>query len=261
MCRKSDERNRSVKATFRILPVLLGCLMTSIGTPVRSQTDGERVQLIMSGLPPHGSTSYQAIKKRAGKATGQALPLTRSEMWSVPKASAEAVRTAAQAHGSEVHKLGSDWNRLFSPAPADLQLNPQQKAMVDQIMAAKATQRVNLMLAPAPSKVEYALTAEAANKKAASVILLSLGEDKTLAVARRSVDIRSDMCVWRGTVEGTGMPVTIMWWPQGKMTASVQQEGRLYSIRHLGGEIHAVIEMAEERMPDDHPAGRRMEGR
>ena len=219
------------------------------------------MQLIMSGLPPHGSAGYHAIKKRAGKATGQALPLTKSEMWSVPKASAEAVRTTAQAQGSEVHELGHDWNCLFRPAPADLQLNPQQKVMVDQILAAKATQRVYLVVVPAPSKVEYALTAEAANKKAAPVIFLNLGEGKTLAVARRSVDMRGDMCVWRGTVEGTGMPVTIMWWPQGKMTASVQQEGHLYSIRHLGGEVHAVIEMAEERMPDDHSPGRQMEGR
>ena len=250
-----------MKTTFRILAALLGCLITCIGTPARSQTDGQRVQLIMSGLPPHGSAGYQAIKKRAGKTTGQALPLTKSEMWSVPKASADAVRSAAQAQGSEVHELGDDWNRLFKSAPADLQLNPQQKAMVQQILAAKATQRVHLVQAPAPSKVEYALTAEAANKNAAPVVFLNLGEDKTLAVARGSIDMRSDMCVWRGTVEGTGMPVTIMWWPQGKMTASVQQGGHLYSIRHLGGEVHAVIEMAEERMPDEHPPGRQMQAR
>jgi hypothetical protein len=243
------------------LAVLLGGLLISVGTPARAQTGGERVRLIMSRLPPQGSPDYQAIKRRAGKATGQALPLTKSEMWSVPKASAEAVRTAAAAHGLEVQELGGDWNRLFSPAPANLKLSAQQKAMVDQILAAKATQGVRFVLAPAPSMVEYALTAEAASKKAASAVVLTLGEGKALAVVRRSVDLRSDMCVWRGAVEGTGMPVTIMWWPQGKMTASVQHEGHLYSIRHLGGEVHAVIEMAEERMPDDHQPGQQMERR
>ena len=250
-----------MNTTLRVWAVLLGGLVIIVGTPARSQNEGERVRLIMSRLPPQGSPSYQAIKKRAGKATGQALPLTKSEMWSVPKASAEAVRTAAAAHGLEVHELGRDWNRLFSPAPADLQLNPQQKAMVDQILAAKATQGVRLVVAPAPSMVEYALTAEAANKKAAPVIVLNLGGEKALAVARRSVDMRGDMCVWRGAVEGTDLPVTIMWWPQGKITASVQHEGHLYSIRHLGGDVHAIIDMAEERMPDDHSPGQQMQGR
>jgi hypothetical protein len=32
----------------------------------------------------------------------------------------------------------------------------------------------------------------------------------------------------------------------------VQHQGRLYSIRHLGGEMHAVIAMSDERMPKEH---------
>ena len=176
-------------------------------------------------------------------------------MWSVPKASAEAARAAAVAHGLDVHELGGDWNRLFTPAPADLKLSAQQKAMVDQILAAKATQGVRFVLASAPSMVEYALTAEAANKKAAPSIVLMLGGEKALAVVRRSVDMRSDMCVWRGAVEGTACRSRSCG-AAGEDDASVQHEGHLYSIRHLGGEVHAVIEMAEERMPGDHPPGR-----
>jgi hypothetical protein len=45
------------------------------------------------------------------------------------------------------------------------------------------------------------------------------------------------------------------------MTGSVQHEGHLYSIRHLGGEVHAIIEMSEERMPDDHPPAPQMQKR
>ena len=43
-----------------------------------------------------------------------------------------------------------------------------------------------------------------------------------------------------------------MWWPDGKMAGSVQHEGRLYSIRHLGGEMHAVVEMSDAKMPQEH---------
>ena len=51
---------------------------------------------------------------------------------------------------------------------------------------------------------------------------------------------------------GTGAPATLMWWPGGKMTGTVQHEGRIYSIRHMGGEMHAVVEMGEDRMPQEH---------
>jgi hypothetical protein len=73
-----------------------------------------------------------------------------------------------------------------------------------------------------------------------------------LTVVRTSVDIRKNMCVWRGAVEGTDAPATIMWWPGGKMAGTLQHEGRIYSIRHMGGEMHAVVEMDEDRMPQEH---------
>jgi len=240
---------------------MLGCLVIIVGVDARSQTDGERVRLIMSNLPPPGSATYQAIKKRAGKATGQVLPLTKSEMWSVPKESVEAVRKAAATHGLDVHELGRDWNHLFHLAPADIKLNTQQKVMVDQVLAAKAAQGIRLVVASAPSTIEYALTVEAASKRSVSRIILALSGEKALTITRRSVDLRSDMCVWRGAVEGADSPATIMWWPHGKIAGSVQHQGRLYSIRHLGGEVHAIIEMSEERMPDDHPPTPQMQKR
>ena len=36
------------------------------------------------------------------------------------------------------------------------------------------------------------------------------------------------------------------------MTGTVQHEGKIYSIRHLGGETLAVVEMGEDRMPQEH---------
>jgi hypothetical protein len=43
-----------------------------------------------------------------------------------------------------------------------------------------------------------------------------------------------------------------MWWANGKMTGTVQGQGRPKSIRHLGGRLYAVVEMGEERMPHEH---------
>jgi peptidyl-Asp metalloendopeptidase len=90
--------------------------------------------------------------------------------------------------------------------------------------------------------------------KDAARITVALSDDTSLSIRRTSVEVRSDMCVWRGVVEETGAPATIMWWPGGKMAGTVQHQGRLYSIRHLGGELIAVVEMGEDRMPQEHAA-------
>ena len=36
------------------------------------------------------------------------------------------------------------------------------------------------------------------------------------------------------------------------MAGTVQHQGRIYSIRHMGGEMHAVVEMSEDKMPQEH---------
>ena len=55
-----------------------------------------------------------------------------------------------------------------------------------------------------------------------------------------------------GAGEGSEVSAQILWWPDGKMTGSVQHEGRLYAIRHLGGEMHAVVELSDAKMPQEH---------
>ena len=236
---------------------LLGCLVWLGMSPALAQADPKRVQLIMSKLPPQQSATYKAIKRLAGKATGQALPLTRCEVWSVPKGKVEAVKKAAAQHGVTVKALGVDWNHVFHKAPADLSMNDTQKTMMEHAKASKSTIGVGMMAAPFAPMVEYALTKEAgagaqAHSNDPAKITVALSENTVLTITRTSVDIKPDMCVWRGRVEGTDAPATIMWWPGGKMAGSVQHGGRIYSIRHMGGEMHAVIEMSEDKMPQEH---------
>jgi hypothetical protein len=118
---------------------------------------------------------------------------------------------------------------------------------------------VGMMATPMAPMVEYALTKDAgpnivappATREAAK-IRVKLSAATELTIVRSNVDIRKDMCVWRGEVEGTGAPATIMWWPGGKITGTVQHQGRIYSLRHMGGDMMAVVEMAEDKMPQEH---------
>jgi len=237
-----------------------GLLLSGLG-PLSAQSD-EDVPLIM--LKPQGAGAltgprlralYAAIKKRSQTARGELLPLTKTEVWTVPKENVESVRQAAARHGVLMSRLSAAWNHVFHKAPADTKVNDRQMAMMERARASRATMGVGMMAAPSPPMVEYALTKDANAQgpaKDAARIWVALGDDRSLSIRRTSVAVRSDMCLWRGVVEETGAPATLMWWPGGKMAGTVQHQGRLYSIRHLGGDLLAVVEMGEDRMPQEH---------
>jgi hypothetical protein len=241
-----------------------GYLLLGAPGPTWAQSDQEDVPLIM--VKPQGAGAltgprlqklYAAIKRRAHRAKSELLPLTKTEVWTVPKDNVESVRQAAARHGVIMSRLSATWNQLFHKAPADAKVNSRQQAMLERARASRATMGVGMMASPRPPMVEYALTKDASAAgpaKDAARITVALSDDASLSIRRSSVEIRSDMCVWRGVVEETGAPATIMWWPGGKMAGTLQHQGRLYSIRHLGGELIAVVEMGEDRMPQEHAA-------
>jgi hypothetical protein len=228
---------------------------------VLAQAEPERVPLIM--LKPQSASFgapqlrklYAALKKRSARATSQILPLTKTEVWSVPRDEVEGVRKTAARHGVVMSKLGASWNFIFHKANADAKVSDKQKSIMDRAKSSLATLSVAMMAAPPPPMVEYALEQEAnvqGSSRDAPVIAVTLGDDSVLRIRRKSVEVRGGFCVWRGIVESTGAPATLLWWPGGEMTGTIQHQGRIYSIRHMGGEMHAVVELDEERMPPEH---------
>jgi hypothetical protein len=220
------------------------------------------VPLIM--LKPQGASAlsgfrlkklYAAIKKRSQHARGQVLPLTKTEVWTVPEAKVEGVRKAAARYGVVMNRLSAAWNQVFRKAPAEARINDQQRSLMDRAKASLAAVGVGIMATPQAPLVEYALTKDAQAQgpvRDAASISVTLSDNTQLTIRRTSVEVRADLCIWRGVVDGTGEPATLMWWPGGRTTGTIQHAGRLYSIRHLGGELQAVVEMAENRMPLEH---------
>ena len=135
---------------------LLGSVLWIAAAPVTAQVEEESVPLIM--MKPQGAAFgssnlrklYAALKKRAGKATSQVLPLTKAEVWRVPKAKVDDVRSTAARHGVIMSTLGATWNHVFHKAPADTKMTNQQKSMMDNAKASKATMGVGIMTAPLP---------------------------------------------------------------------------------------------------------------
>jgi hypothetical protein len=240
---------------------LIGCVVWLGMAPAQAQpqTEQENVEVIMSpresGAPSRVRNFFSSIKQRIAKVTGQVLPFTKCEKWSVPKANLEAVKKEAARRGVVVTELGADWNHVLRSAPDDTKLNEKQRALIELARGAKATTAVKLMAGPPPAILEHALMKDAKDpgaSKDAGKITVALGDNTTKTITRISVDLRPDMCIWRGIVEETGALVTLMWWPNGRMAGTMQERGRIYSIRHMGGPIYAMIETSGERMPQEH---------
>lgn len=235
--------------------VLVACCIWLANGPAPAQTEPDRVELIMSKLPPQNSANYKIIKKLAGKATSQFLTLTNTEMWSIPKGNVNAVKKAAAQHGASVKQLGADWNHVFRPAPPNMTITDKQNAILERVMADKATMGVSVVAMSAPPMVEYALTKDAdapAGSKDAAKIKIKLSGKTVIVITRTSVKIERNVCIWRGVVDGTGAPAMLMWWPGGRMAGIIRHQGRIYSIRHMGGAVHAIIEISKDRMPPEH---------
>jgi hypothetical protein len=244
---------------------LLGCWLWAGSTsalaqaspPAPKQGDDDQVELILSprqsGRPGPMREFFKAFKQRIRSATG--LPMTRCEKWSVRRKDLEAVKKAAAARGVVVTELGADWNNVMRAAPDETRLNERQKAMLERIKAARATTGVKVLIAPPTAILEHALTRDAggpASGQEPVKITVALGDGVTKTIKRTSVDLRPDMCIWRGTTEETGAQVTLMWWPNGRMAGTVQDGAQLFSIRHMGGPVYTMVEMSSARMPSEH---------
>ena len=241
---------------------LLSCQLAFASSQALGQTkpEEERVDVIISHPEEPGPqrrslrTFFAALKSRIASIRSHVLPLTRCEKWSVAKKDLERVKREAAKQGVVVTQLGADWRQLMHAAD-ETQLDEKQKALVDRAKASKSTLGVKIMRAPPPAVLEHALTTDVKNPDGTSQpasITVAFADNTTITIVRSSLDLKPDMCIWRGTVEGTEAQVTLMWWANGKMTGTVQGRGRPQSIRHLGGRLYAVVEMGEDRMPQEH---------
>ena len=243
--------------------ILLLCCQVSLAagqTVAQPKPEEERVDVIVSHPESAGQPTgrvrafFSRIKSRIANVTARILPMTRCEKWSVAKKDLARITKEAAKNGVVITQLGADWRQLMH-ATNETQLDEKQKAIVDHARASKATLGVKIMRAPPPAVLEHALTMDVKNPDGTSQpakITVAFADNTTITIVRTSVDIKPDMCIWRGTVEGSEAQVTLMWWANGKMTGTVQGRGRPQSIRHLGGRLYAVVEMGEDRMPQEH---------
>ena len=248
-----------------LLLLTLLALTISAGRPAVGQDarSDSRSELILSNLPPKGSKAYKDLLGLAGKtANGQVLGFTQSEMWSMPTARIQDVIRHGQTLGVKMTRLSADWNQVLKAPTAPMAMSPPQEAMMKAMTGSKQTMHVGVMASPNAALVEYALMKDhdpksAIGKRPATLIskiVLPLSDTESITVRRTGIDMKKDGCTWRGEIEGTGEPVMLMWWKNGRFNGMFTYRGRMYSLMNMGGEVHAVVETDPAKMPPDHAA-------
>lgn len=255
-----------------LVRTLLGaCAVLAIaaasGGSAHAGADATKTEVVLSGLPNKMKIrSYQKLKELASASVVRRLAMTRSEVWLVEEERIEALSTAARRFGVKVMRVDAGSMKLMAPMRAGPAIKPAQAAMMKRAMASPAVMGMTMMQTPDPAMMEHALTksmdADPGSVPPAS-ITLPLDASTTVSVRRTRVELTAEGCIWHGEIEGSGEPVTLMWWAGGRLAGSISHKGRLYNIRDMGTGMHGVMAVDPGRLPPEHaptPAMRKSGG-
>jgi peptidyl-Asp metalloendopeptidase len=143
---------------------------------------------------------------------------------------------------------------IFRDAPANPKMTERQRTQLDLARASDASTGIKMVQAASYAVLQDLLARDADGPGSTAKVALTLGDRAVLTATRTSIAEYGGKSVWRGVVEGGGGRVTLMWWPDGEIAGTVQHDGRYYSIRRISGNLHAIVELSDDRMPPEHPA-------
>ena len=235
----------------------IGLLLTLFaGFGLKAVLAEDQAEIILSHLPAKTSAEYKALYDLAVPTGGQDLAMTGAEMWSVPAARYGTLREAATKQGVTVRRLDDSASPELATVMAGAKMTPAQKAMMHKSMDSKAATGMSMMMLPDAATMEYALTKRmnAPAGSAPQTILIPLNEQLTVTAQRTEVSKTDDGYIWRGVIDGSGEPVTLLWWPSGRLAGTVVHAGHTYVIKNLEGNMHGMVELTPDKMPPDHGA-------
>jgi hypothetical protein len=130
---------------------------------------------------------------------------------------------------------------LSGRGPVDL--TPAQQALVDKITRPPEAVNVGVIRKTAATNAE-----PPENRYARVVLPLSDGKEITLRRNRPTVKTERGF-TWRGESEETGERAILMLWNDGHLSGYFTYGGRVFSVNHIGGDIHTVAEL---QLPPEH---------
>jgi metallopeptidase family M12-like protein len=218
-------------------------------------------KVIISNLPRRKSRLYALLSRLLGKAEGEKLGLTQSEVWSVPQSRLARLVQGLKQFGCKVTHLREDSNHILKRRQGPVVMSLIQTSILRRVRTSRETVGVAMMKAPEPAVAEYALTG-GANKPvpagnsppedSVSRIVLPINDTQHVTIQRLKVVTTDKGSTWRGSIEETGESAVLMWWKDGHLSGVFGYKGHIYTIVNMGGEVHAVVETDPKMMPPDH---------
>jgi Metallo-peptidase family M12B Reprolysin-like len=261
-------RRCAIRWCFLLGSIAAAVALAHAGTPALAQVNKheQRAELLLSGLPARTSQDYADLRRLAGgDVRVQVLDATSSETWSFPRSRLKRLTERLQKLGVTHTTLDIDWNRLLKPPGKGLQMTSGQELVLEALKSSDETLVVGVMASLKGAAAEYALTRDAQGKVSANRpgarVVIPFNDEQRITAVRKSIEKKGEGWTWRGEVEGTGEPVMLMWWKGGKFTGLFSYRGRIYTLRNMGGDIHAIVETDPDKLPPDHGPVASQEGR
>ena len=245
---------RSLPRTSTKFAALVLALLAGLGLAEVSAE--ERTDVILAHLPAKESPGYKALRELATPTGGQDLAMTGAEMWTVPDARYAALREAATKQGITVRRLDDSASPELATVMTGVKMTPAQQEMMHKTMESKAAVGMSMMKLPDAATMEYALTKRmnAPEGSAPQTVLIPLNDKLTVTARRTEISKTDDGYIWRGVIDETGEPITLLWWPSGRLAGTVMYRGHAYVIKNLEGNMHGMLELTPDKMPPDHGA-------
>ena len=249
----------TITRTLVLALIVVICATSLINEAAWSAGKKDQADLILSNLPTKQSADYKTLRDLAGEGEKQDLDMMKSEKWSVPLERLDALLKSAAEKGVRVTQLDENLNWALVPMVEGEKMSPKQKDMMHKTMESKAAMGASMMKSPAPDALDYALTKDVdeGHPEAPPSLVIPLNDKTIVTVSRTSVTKTPYGYEWHGVVEGTGDPVTLLCWPGGRLAGTIKYQGHTYVVKYMGGGMHAVVEIAPDKLPPEHgPAGK-----
>jgi peptidyl-Asp metalloendopeptidase len=219
------------------------CMVTG---PTQAQTGTDQVIVVTQ---PTKKSSLQTLPSRfTREIQKQALAMTGSEVWSVPKAHTWLLIKRLEQRGYKVIHLENGWNHILMQPKEAHSLGPAQQAVVNKAIGMAETVNLTVLKMPNAAVIEHALTYPEGK------IVLPLAQGRNITLARTQTTVRTQKGLsWRGLVEETGEKAALMFWNDGRLSGYFAYNGRLLTVTNIGGNVHALAEMDAAKLPPDHP--------
>jgi hypothetical protein len=230
-------------------------------TPAKKGPETEQV-VITPGSEQQQSRVRRFLDGLRGKKT-EPSGTPDTEVVTVPKGKLEWVEKRLQALGAKVTRLKENWNHILTRRKQDAPLTPEQKAAVDNAAKSPETLKVGVLQMQNKEIAKVALTrfeqsvgtagrAGPADDPYAKVVL-PLGESSHIVLVRKfPPDFTAGGVTWVGETEETGERAVLMLWKDGHLSGYFGYKGRVFTVNHVGGDIHTMTEIDPRKLPPDH---------